>query len=82
MCLTIVIQRKRPTSPDVLSNPNLDTCCATVEAEEFDSESDSSDTRKTELSDTLSETSGTTTATLPIAHPIHTAHHVYYYTHR
>ena len=81
MCLTIVMQRKRPTSPDILSNPKLDACCTTVEPEELDSESDSNDTTKTDLSDTLSKASGTTTATLPIAHPIHTAHHIYYYTH-
>ena len=29
ICLNIAIQRKRPTSPDILSNPKLDACCAT-----------------------------------------------------
>ena len=57
MCSTIAIHRRRLTSPDMLSNPKLDTCCATVEAEEFHSESDSKDTTNTELSDTLSRTS-------------------------
>jgi hypothetical protein len=82
MCLTIVIQRKRPTSPDILSNAKLDTCCATVEAEEFDGEGDRNETTKTEMSDTLGKAPGTTTATLPISHRIHTTHHIYYYTHQ
>ena len=63
----------------ILSNPKLDTCCTTVEPEEVESESD--DTTKTEVSDTLSKSSGTTAAMLPIPHPIHTGHHAYYYTH-
>ena len=63
----------------IQSNPKLDACCTTVEPEELDSDSD--DTTKTELSDTLSKASGTTAATLPIPHPIHTAHHIYYHTH-
>ena len=66
----------------ILNNPRLDTCCKTVEPEDVDSESDSHDSTKTELSDTFSRASGTTTATLPISHPIHTTHHVYYYTHQ
>ena len=64
----------------ILSNPKLDTCCTTVQPEEPDSESDSNETIKTEVSDTLSKTSATTTATIPLAHPIH-AHHIYYVHH-
>ena len=64
----------------ILSNPRLDTCCTTVQPEEADSESDSNETIKTELSDALSKTSATTTATLPLAHPVH-AHHIYYVHH-
>ncbi len=64
----------------ILSNPKLDTCCTTVQPEEPDSESDSHESTKTELSDTLSKTSATTTASLPLAHPIH-AHHMYYVHH-
>ena len=64
----------------ILSHPRLDTCCTTVQQEEADSESDSNDTIKIELSDTLSKTSATTTATLPLAHPVH-AHHIYYVHH-
>ncbi len=55
----------------ILRNPRLDTCCATVQPEEADSENDSNETIKTEFSDTLSKTSATTTATIPLAHPIH-----------
>ena len=65
----------------ILSNPRLDTCCCTtVQPEEADSESDSNETFKTELSDALSKTSATTTATLPLTHPVH-AHHIYYVHH-
>ena len=64
----------------ILSNPKLDTCCATVQPEEPDSESDSNETIKTEVSDTIRKTSATTTATLPAPHPIH-AHHIYYVHH-
>ena len=63
----------------ILSNPKLDACCTAVEPEEVESESD--DTTKTEMSDALSKSSGTTAATQPIPHPIHTGHHAYYYTH-
>ena len=63
-----------------LSNPRLDTCCTTVEPEEPDSESDSNETTKTEMSDTLSKTSATTTATLPAPHLIH-ANHICYVHH-
>ena len=66
----------------ILNNPRFDACRKAVEPEDVDSESDSNDSTKTELSDTLSKSSGTTTATLPISHPIHTTHHVYYYTHQ
>ena len=62
------------------SNPKVDTCCATVQPEGTDSETDSNETTKTEMSDTLSKTSATTTATLPAPHPIH-AHHIYYVHH-
>ena len=64
----------------ILSHPRLDTCCTTVQPEETDDESDSHESTKTELSDALSKTSATTTATLPLAHPIH-AHHIYYVHH-
>ncbi len=65
----------------ILSSSKLDACCTTVEPEEPDSDSDSNETTKTELSDSLSKASATTTATLPIPHPIHSAHHIYYYMH-
>ncbi len=64
----------------ILSSPKIDVCCTTVEPEEVDSDSDSNEATKTKMSDTLSKASATTTATLPIAHPIHVAHHIYYYT--
>ena len=68
----------------ILSNPMLDTCCCTtIQPEEADSESDSIESVKStdsKLSDTLSKSSATTTATLPLAHPIH-AHHIYYVHH-
>ena len=51
-------------------------CCEPASPEEVDSESDSDDTTKTELTDSVSRTSAITTASLP-AHPIHTIpHHV------
>ena len=56
-------------------------CCESAPPEEIDSESESDDTTKTELTDSVSRTSAITTASLP-AHPIHAVpHHVYYYTH-
>ena len=54
------------------------TCCEYVEPEEVDTESESDDTKMT---DSVSRTSAITTASLP-EHPIHTPHHVYYYTHQ
>ena len=54
------------------------TCCESAEPEEVDTESESDDTKMT---DSVSRTSAITTASLP-AHPIHTPHHVYYYTHQ
>ncbi len=68
----------------ILSNPRLDTCwCTTIQPEEADSESDSIESvnsTDSKLSDALSKSSATTTATLPLAHPIH-AHHIYYVHH-
>ena len=56
-------------------------CCEPAEPEEVDTESESDDTSKTELTDSVSRTSAITTASLTV-HPIHTIpHHVYYYTH-
>ncbi len=57
------------------------TCCESAEPEEVDTESESDDTTKTNLTDSVSRTSAITTASLP-SHPIHTPHHVYYYTHQ
>ena len=54
------------------------TCCESAEPEEVDTESESDDTKMT---DSVSRTSAITTASLP-EHPIHTPHHVYYYTHQ
>ncbi len=59
----------------ILSNPKLDAC---LEPEDFDGDSD--DTTKTEVSDTVSQAFGTTTATLSIPHPVYIAHHIYHYT--
>ena len=53
-------------------------CCEAYSPQEVDTESDSDDTKMT---DSVSRTSAITTASLP-AHPIHTPHHVYYYTHQ
>ena len=53
-------------------------CCEPAEPEEIDTESESADTN---LTDSVSRTSAITTASLP-SHPIHTPHHVYYYTHQ
>ncbi len=64
----------------ILSIPKLDNCCTTVQPEEADEESDSTERTKNEMTDTLSKTSATTTATLPLKHPIH-AHHIYYVHH-
>ena len=63
----------------VLSNPRLDACCTTDVSEDpgSESEDDSLDSTKTELSDTLSKTSAMTTATQPLAHPLHPTHHYY-----
>ena len=51
-------------------------CCEAYSPQEVDTESDSDDTKQT---DSVSRTSAITTASLP-THPIHTPHHVYYYT--
>ena len=56
-------------------------CCEPAQPEEVDTDSDSFDTSKTELTDSASRTSAITTASLP-SHPIHTPHHVYYYVHQ
>ncbi len=67
----------------ILSNPRLDMCCTTTHTEEADSESDSTESAKStesKISDTLNKISATTTATLPLAHPVH-AHHIYYVHH-
>ena len=53
-------------------------CCVSAEPEEVDTESESDDIKMT---DSVSRTSAITTASLP-EHPIHTPHHVYYYTHQ
>ena len=53
-------------------------CCEAYVPQEVDSESESDDTKQT---DSVSRTSAITTASLP-AHPVHTPHHVYYYTHQ
>jgi hypothetical protein len=56
-------------------------CCEPTPPEEIDFESESDDTIKTEMTDSVSRTSAITTASLPV-HPVHTIpHHVYYYTH-
>ena len=56
-------------------------CFEPAEPEEVDTESESDDASKTELTDSVSRTSAITSASLP-SHPIHTPHHVYYYTHQ
>ena len=61
----------------ILNNPKFDTCCNPAEPEEVDSESESNDTTKTEMSDSLSRSSALTATTLP-SHPIHMHH---YYVH-
>jgi hypothetical protein len=53
-------------------------CCEAYAPQEVDSESDSDETN---LTDSVSRTSAITTASLPV-HPVHTPHHVYYYTHQ
>ena len=53
-------------------------CCEAYTPQEVDSESDSDETKMT---DSVSRTSAITTASLP-THPVHTPHHVYYYTHQ
>ena len=53
-------------------------CCEPAKPEEIDTESEGADTN---LTDSVSRTSAITTASLP-SHPIHTPHHVYYYTHQ
>ena len=53
-------------------------CCEVYTPQEVDTESESDETN---LTDSVSRTSAITTASLP-AHPIHTLHHVYYYTHQ
>ena len=53
-------------------------CCEAYSPQEVDTESDSDDTKMT---DSVSRTSAITSASLP-THPVHTPHHVYYYTHQ
>jgi len=53
-------------------------CCEAYVPQEVDAESDSDETK---MADSVSRTSAITTASLP-THPIHTPHHVYYYTHQ
>ena len=53
-------------------------CCEAYKPQEVDTESDSDDNKMT---DSVSRTSAITTASLD-AHPVHTPHHVYYYTHQ
>jgi hypothetical protein len=53
-------------------------CCEAYTPQEADSDSESDETN---LTDSVSRTSAITTASLP-THPIHTPHHVYYYTHQ
>ena len=76
MCVSLV-------NKYILSDPRLDACCTTDVSEELESESedDSLDSTKTELSETLCKPSAMTTATLPLAHPIHPTHHYYYIHH-
>ena len=56
-------------------------CCVPAPPVEIDSESESDDEAKTEMTNSVSRTSAITTASLP-EHPMHTPHHVYYYTHQ
>ena len=53
-------------------------CCEAYAPQAVDTESDSDDNKMT---DSVSRTSAITTASLD-AHPVHTPHHVYYYTHQ
>ena len=53
-------------------------CCEAYTAQAVDTDSDSDDIKMT---DSVSRTSAITTASLE-AHPVHTPHHVYYYTHQ
>ncbi len=53
-------------------------CCEAYTPQDVDTESDSDDTKMT---DSVSRTSAITTASLP-THPVHTPHHVFYYTHQ
>ena len=53
-------------------------CCEAYKPQEVDTESESDETN---LTDSVNTTSAITTASLP-THPIHTSHHVYYYTHQ
>ncbi len=62
----------------IISNPKFDVCCTTVEPEELDSESD--DTTKTKLSDTLNEASGTAQRLYPF-HTLFTQLIVFIITH-
>ena len=59
----------------ILNNPKLDSWCSTVESPDVDIESD--DSVESKLSETLSKASGTTTATLPVPHPVHLHHSSY-----
>ena len=65
----------------IINGERFNICGSPASPEEADSESESDDTTKTELTDSVSRTSAITTASLPV-HPVHTIpHHVYYYTH-
>jgi hypothetical protein len=53
-------------------------CCEAYVPQPVDSDSESDETKMT---DSVSRTSAITTASLP-TNPVHTPHHVYYYTHQ
>ncbi len=59
----------------ILNNPKLDAYCSAVERSEVDTDSD--DSAESKLSETLSKASGTTTATLPMPHPVHHSYYVH-----
>ena len=56
-------------------------CCVPAPPVEIESESESDNETKREITDSASRTSAITTASLP-EHPMHTPHHVSYYTHQ